>query len=317
MKQLSYCLIGDPVATEVKHDQNEVSRSGLWQWHHAFKKYGKNGEVRLIRRKDELEEYDIIHVNMTGGNLSLPQMVRDELGDDSNTKLVVNVDFDVAQWGVNWQYPTILLNAVDCADMVFHVESTGSNILEHVLDRKVHNLPHPVDVVGLDKYKKTERDPTITTMWHRYIPDCTIPYLSQKGIPLYRSLLGYKGNIPTLAMYDFVYKPMPFLDVIEHMSSASFGCDLYAGRSYGRSVVEFAALAVPCVCSNTIEASCRCFPYLAVDPYNVSSAHRRFKLLIDDRDKLVDVYTYAYNAAGYYSQENCYNRFITAIDEHE
>lgn len=317
MTKPSYCLIGDPEAVNRPEDGSDLVLSGLWQWSLSFDKHGKNGDIRLLRRKEELEEYDIIHINMTAGNLALPQMVLDELGDSSDTKLVVNVDFDVMQWGENWQYPTLLTKAVDCADMVFHVESTGANILTHVLDRKVHTLPHPVDVVGLDRHKKTEREPTIVTMWHRYIPDATTPYFAQKDIPLYRVLLGYRGKMPTLPMYDFFYRPLSFIDGIDIMSRASFGCDLYPGRSYGRTVVEFAALAVPCVCSNTIEASCRCFPGLAVDPFDVAGANKRFKELMGDDKKLVVAYEYAYVAAGYYSQENCYKRFVEALEDDE
>lgn len=317
MNKLSYCLIGDPTAVEGVKQSKDVVLSGLWQWHLAFDKFGKKGDVRLLRRKEELEEYDIIHINMTAGNLALPDMVRDELGDSSDTKLVVNIDFDVMQWGANWQYPTLLLKAVDCADMIFHVERTGAGILSYALGQKVNTLPHPVDVVGLDRYKKSEREPTIVTMWHRYIPDCMTPYIAQKDIPLYRVLLGHTGKVPTLSMYDFVYKPQPFVDGIETMSSATFGCDLYPGRSYGRSVVDFAALAVPCVCSNTIEASNRCFPDLCIDPFNVASAHRLFELLSKDSDFLIDSYTYAYEAAGYYSQENCYDRFVKALENNE
>jgi hypothetical protein len=314
MNKLSYCLIGDPTAAN-REKNDDVVISGLWQWYLAFDKYGKKGEADLIRRGEDLEKYDIIHINMTGGNLPLPQMVRDELGDGSDTKLVVNVDFDVAQWGAIWKYPTILMDAINCADMLFHVESAGAKIISHALNRDVHTLPHPVDVVGLDSYKKIEREATITTMWHRYIPDCMLPYLAQKYIPLYRVLLGYREKMPTLSMYDHVYQPRSFIDSIDVMSCSTFGCDLYAGHSYGRSVIEYAALAVPCVCSNTIEASCRCFPDLAVDPYDISGAHERFQMLMDDDEKLVDVYTYAYNAAGYYSQEKCYNRFVNALEE--
>lgn len=313
--KLSYCLIGDPHAIDGVKNSGEVVISGLWQWSLAFDEHGKNGDVRLLRRKEEIEEYDIVHINMTAGNLPLPQMIRDEIGDNSDTKLVVNVDFDVMQWGANWQYPTLLTKAIDCADMIFHVESTGASILEHVLNRKVHTLPHPVDVDGLDRYKRTDREPTIATMWHRYVPDCTLPYFAQKDIPLYRVLLGHTGKVPTHSMYDFVYEPRTFIDTIETMASATFGCDLYPGRSYGRSVVEFAALAVPCVCSNTIEASCRCFPALAIDPFDVAGAHKLFETLIDDTDKTVDIYKYAYEAAGYYSQKNSYERMIDAVDD--
>ncbi|MBW2077893.1 MAG: methyltransferase domain-containing protein [Deltaproteobacteria bacterium] len=315
MNKLSYCLIGDPQAIDGVKNHGGVVLSGLWQWGLAFDEHGNKGDVRLLRRKEDLEEYDIIHINMTAGNLALPSMVRDEIGNNSDTKLIVNVDFDVMQWGANWQYPTLLTQALNCADLVFHVESTGASVLEHVLERKVHTLPHPVDVDGIDMYKKTEREPTIATMWHRYIPDATLPYFAQKDIPLYRVLLGYTGKVPTLAMYDFVYKPRGFIDTIKTMASATFGCDLYPGRTYGRAVVEFAALAVPCVCSNTIDAARRCFPSLTVDPFDVAGAHKLFTDLIGDPDRIGEVYRYAYEAAGYYSQKNSYARMVEAIEE--
>lgn len=317
MSKLSYCLIGDPQAIAGVRDSDDVTLSGLWQWSLAFDKFGKEGDVRLLRRKEDIEEYDVVHINMTSGNLPLPQMIRDEIGDNSDTKLVVNVDFDVMQWGASWIYPTLLTKAIDCADMIFHVESTGASILEHVLDRKVHTLTHPVDVDGLDKYKKTDREPTIVTMWHRYIPDATIPYFAQKDIDLYRVLLGYTGNVPTLSMYDFVYQRRNYVPTIETISAAKFGCDLYPGRTFGRSIVEFAALAVPCVCSNTIESSRRCFPELVIDPFDVKKAHNIFTSLIDDDEKYVAAYEYAYEAAGYYSQKNCYARFVNALENNE
>lgn len=314
--RLSYCLIGDPHAINEIKDTDDIVLSGLWQWSLVFNKHGKKGDVRLIRRKEDLEEFDIIHINMTAGNLALPQMVKDQL-KDSDTKLVVNVDFDVMQWGANWQYPTLLTKSIDHADMLFHVESTGASILAHVLKRKVHTLPHPVDVDGIDKYKKTVREPTIVTMWHRYIPDATIPYFAQKDIDLYRVLLGYTGAVPTLAMYDFVYHRRDYTTTLETMGAAKFGCDLYSGRTFGRSIVEFAALAVPCVCSNTIESARRCFPDLAIDPFDVKKAHDLYTTLIDDDEKYVDAYRYAYDAAGYYSQKNSYKRFIDSMENNE
>ena len=313
MNKRSYCLIGDPTAVERVKKTDNIVLSGLWQWHLAFEGYGKSGDVKLLRRKNELEEYDIVHINMTAGNLALPQMVREELGNGSDTKLVVNIDFDVMQWGANWQYPTLLMKAVDCADMVFHVESTGADILSHVLDRTVHALPHPVDVVGLDRYKKSEREPTIVTMWHRYIPDCTLPYFAQKDVPLHRVLLGHSGQVPTFSMYDFVYPHRDYISTIETMAVAKIGCDMYPGRTFGRTVVEFAALAIPCVCSSTIESSRRCFPSTAIDPFDVRGAHDLFSSLNEDDEKYAASYEYAYDAAGFYSQANCYNRFIEAL----
>jgi ubiquinone/menaquinone biosynthesis C-methylase UbiE len=58
----------------------------------------------------------------------------------------------------------------------------------------------------------------------------------------------------------------------------------------------------------------RCFPSLTVDPFDIKGAHDLFQQLIDDEDLMVDAYKYAYDAAGYYSQKNCYGRMVEAIE---
>lgn len=316
MKKLSYCLIGDPVAAENMKNSDDLTLSGLWQWSVAFEKYGSSGDVQLIRRKEELEEFDIIHVNMTGGNFALLHMIRDELGDSSDTKIVTNIDFDVGNWGRNFTYPTILEKALRCADMVFHVESRGASVLEHVLDHHIPVLPHPVDVNGIDAYKKVDREPMISVIHHRYYPDPTTPYWACRDLPLNLVLMGHtKGNVPTLSMYDQTIKPVPFKTMIENMSKAKFGLDLFHGYNYGRTVVEFAALAVPCVCSTTIDAGHHLFPDLVVNPFDVKKVHELFTDLIKNDDKYVEMFTHAYHEASFYSQKNCYNRFVEALEE--
>lgn len=314
MTKPSYCLIGDPVAFESIKSNNDLTLSGLWQWSLAFDKHGNKGDVQLIRRKEELEEFDIIHVNMTGGNFALLHMIRDQLGDSSDTKIVTNIDFDVGNWGRNFTYPTILEKALRCADMVFHVESRGAAVLEHVLKRNIPVLPHPVDVNGIDTYKKVDREPMISVIHHRYYPDPTTPYWATRDLPLNLVLMGYtKGTVPTLAMYDQTIQHAPFKTMIENMSKAKFGLDLFHGYNYGRTVIEFAALAIPCICSETIDAGHRLFPDLVVNPFDAKKVHSLFADLLENDGKYVEVFRYAYEKASFYNQENCYNRFVEAL----
>lgn len=316
MNKLSYCLIGDPVAAENVKNDSDITLSGLWQWSIAFDEFGQSGGVQLIRRKEELEDFDVIHVNMTGGNFALLHMIRDELGDSSETKIVTNIDFDVGSWGRNFMYPTLLEKALNCADMVFHVESRGAEVLEHVLDRNISVLPHPVDINGIDKYKKTEREPMISVIHHRYYPDPTTPYWATRDLPLNLVLMGNtKGGIPTLSMYDQTIPHAPFKTMIENMSKSKFGLDLFHGYNYGRTVVEFAALAIPCVCSTTIDAGHRLFPDLVVNPFDVTGCHGRFADMLKNDDKYVEVFTEAYDKASFYNRENCYARFVQSFEE--
>lgn len=314
-KKWSYTLVGDPSAFEGTKTKKEPLLSGLWQWSQSFEKYGKSGKVRLVREVEDIDT-DVLHINMTGGNFALPQMYRDALGNSSDIKLVINVDFDVSTWGYNWQYPTLLEKGLQCADMIFHVEPVGTALLEHVLKRKIYCLPHPVDVDGIDKIKKVDRRPYITNVFHRYFPNITIPYWAIRDLPMKKVLLGYtKGNVASLSLYDQTFGHEKFIDALEIMSESKFGLDLFHGYSYGRVPIEFAALSVPCVCSETIAAGHHCFPDLVVNPFDVKKANELFWKMINDDVFYIDVATKAYHAASYYSQKSCYERMVEALEE--
>lgn len=287
----------------------------MWQWSRAFQRYGKKGEVRLVRRIEDIDT-DILHINLTDGNLALPQMYRDILGDSSSTRIVVNIDFDVGSWGSTWRHPTLVEKALQAADMVFHVCSTGAAVLEHALKRPVLTLPHPVDIKGLDAYKKMDREPYLVNIHHRYEQDITLPYWAIRDLPLTNVLLGYhKGTVPPLPMYDQTFKHIPFLDAIDVMSKAKFGLDLFHRRNYGRTVIEFAALAVPCVCSETIDACHRCFPDLVVNPFDIKRVNELFWKMIKDDEFYTEVFRKAYFAAEYYGQKACYERMVEALED--
>ncbi|GAH24936.1 unnamed protein product [marine sediment metagenome] len=318
MKKYSYVMIGDPMAVRGTKTLKEPLLSGLWLWHKAFDKFGKKGEVRLLRRKGDFEDYSCIHLNMTGGNLGLLHRIRDELGDSSSTKIVCNLDFDVSAWGRNWMHPTLLEKELQCADILFHVEPVGASVLEFALKRKVYCLPHPVDIDNIDSYKTDDMEPYTAFIFHRYYPDITIPYFAIRDLPLYSVLLGYKGgNVPALTMYDQYYGYLPFIEMIEAMSLATLGLDLFHGYSYGRAVCEFAALAVPCVCSETIAAGQRCFPDLVVKPFDIKKTHDLMEKLLKDKEFYQSVYTKAYKEVAYYSLKNCYERMAQILEEIE
>ena len=75
-----------------------IERPGLYNWIRAFK---ENNELKdMIKlwaefkiNPSKLNQYDIIHVNLAGGDWGLPSQVRESL--DKDTKLVVNLDYSV------------------------------------------------------------------------------------------------------------------------------------------------------------------------------------------------------------------------------
>ena len=316
----SYILIGDDRGRNIARKQGRLMLAGLYQWSSAFDRYGKCGTVDTLWRKDDLEKYSIVHVNYTPSNIQLPTVVREELGTSSSTKLVVNVDIDVRYWGANWSYSiTEFIRELRLADCVFHVEPHGADMLSHLLDRRVHVCPHPVDVSGLYDYIDKEREPMVATVFHRYTADILPSYIAQKNLPLRRVLFGYtpvgkQSAVANAGMFDQI---LPYQDYEAHigeLKKAAFGCDLYAGYSYGRAVVEFAALGIPAVVSSTIAASRRLFPYTTVDPFDTRTAERRFEELLQNDDMCDDVISTAHSACKYYSLENSYSRFVEMIE---
>lgn len=321
--KLKYILIGDNKGRDHLNAAPEDSRlqlSGLYQWANAFKRFGKGGTIDALWRREDLEEYDIVHINMTPSNLQHISVIRDELGESSSTKIVCNVDLDVAHWSVNYSYyMTSLVRELEKADILFHVESTGANVLSHLMDRKVHVCPHPVDVSGIYDHMKKEREPIAGIMFHRYTGESMVPYIALRKIPLRRVLFGYtpigkQAAVANAGMYDDILPHQGFNTHIEELSKMFLGCDLYNGFTYGRAVVEMAALAIPTVASNTIEAARHLFPETAVNPFDTKGAEEKFKRIISDPDFADSVLLTAAEKRSMYGLENRYRAFCEMIE---
>jgi len=317
--KLSYILIGDPKGKELANKGDNLRLSGLYLWSTAFEHFGKAGAMDTFWRKQDLEEFDMVHINYTPSNLQLPTIIRDELGYGSSTKIIINIDLDVSIMSQNWAYYThAMIKGLHEADVIFHVEPKGAEILSHLLDRDVKVCPHPVDVSALYDYIKKEREPMAGVMFHRYTPSTLIPYIALRNIPLRRVLFGYQaGKQPTVAnagMYDQIMLYTSFQEHVEEFSKSAVGCDLYQGYSYGRTVVESAGLCVPMVCSSTIAAS-HLFPETTVHPFDTHGAEEKFKRLVSDDDFADEVIKTAHNACGLYSLKNSYSRFLKMLEE--
>ena len=320
MNKLSYCLIGDDRGKSVVNaEKGSIQLSGLYLWSRAFNHYGKSGTIEPFWRGEDLEDFDIIHVNYTPSNNQLPTIIKDELGTSSSTKLVLNVDLDIRYWGANWAYYlTNFKRDLKMADVLFHVEQHGAELIEHLIGDKININPHPVDVTNLYDFMNGNREPIIGTIFHRYFPNTIIPYAAQMNIPLRRILFGFQptgktGIVANAGMYDQILKYQHFRDYVKELAKCQIGCDLYEGFSYGRATVEFAGLGVPAVVSKTIGAS-NLFPQTSVDPYDVKGAELLFKRLINDAEFCNEVILDAHEGCKMYSLQNSYKRFLEMLE---
>ena len=322
---MKYLLVGDNHLYDMYNSlyPGTIELSGLFQWVSVFKKYGEKGDILPYWRLEDVEEYDVVHINYTPSNLQLPTILHDSIKNTS-IKLVINVDLDVARWSPNWAKSIIFMEKeLQLADQLFHVEPVGASFVEKLTGKNVVCNPHPVDVSELYRYIKDfdEREQIISTMFHRYTGDTLSPYFAQIDIPLRKVLFGFDkqkhGLVSTQGMYDQLLPPMPFVDYIKEVSKSMLGCDLYDGYSFGRAPIEFAALGIPSVVSNRIGSSWL-FPYTAIDPFDFKYANELFSSMLTD-DNFVDaVITTAHEKCKFYSLENSFKRFnemMEAIDK--
>ena len=318
-EKISYILIGDSKGRDLANKSNDLQLSGLYLWSNAFEKFGKEGKIDIFWRKEDLEDFDIVHINYTPSNIQLPSVIREELGNSSSTKIVMNVDLDISQMSASWAYHTPnMVRELKMADTVFHVEPKGAEILSQLLDREVKINPHPIDVSTMYDYIKKEREPLIATLFHRYTGSTLIQYIAQRNIPLRRALFGYtpigkQAAVANAGMFDQILMYMSFPEYIEEMSKAVMGCDLYSGYSYGRATIEMAALGIPAVVSNTIAAS-HLFPETSVHPFDTKGAEEKFKKIISDADFADEVIKTAHTGCSIYSLKNSYDRFIEILE---
>jgi len=325
MNKYKYLLIGDSRGKQLqqKEDKNDLKLAGLYQWSNVFKQYGGGGEIEPYWRKEDLEDFDIIHINYTPSNIQLPTVIRDELGHSSSTKIVINVDLDVKQWSPNFAYQiTSMKYDLECADIMFHVEPHGADILSQLIDRPVQVCPHPVDVRNLYDYMNREDQDMAGVIFHRYTGESLIPYIALKDIPIRRVLFGYTpiGKSPAVAnagMYDEIRMYENYHDHIDNFSKSFIGIDLYSGYSFGRAPIEMAALGIPGVVSSTLGCAERLFPYTTVDPFDTRTARDTIKRLMTNQEFINTVIKHAHEECKYYGLEQSYERFVEMMEGHE
>lgn len=315
---VKYCLVSsyyyqDVVAAST--GSGNTSLTGLYSWTKAFR-----GDAKFIPGvdKDIAEKYDIIHMNMTPGNMGVPLKLREILGKDSSTKIVMNVDYAYEMWQNNFKVLDVMFHELNRADMIFHVEPIGAKILEHNLKRKVHVIPHPADIKHIKARKKPPSELWFGTMHHRYdIGTAWIsPYLAMKDIPnIQKVLLGVTPDIDVPSYeFDQVFQRVNFEEGLNFMSNCIVGCDPFSYHSYGRCVIEWAAMGIPVVGSERISAMHRLFPDLVVEPNDVSKMHTHFKNLYYHPDLAEELGAQAREKSEYYSLDNCRSMVLEALE---
>lgn len=293
----------------------ELCRTGLYQWINVFK-----GDIKYPRDVQNYNDYDIVQVNMSVQDVHLIGDIREALGLNSKTKLVVNNDFTTELWGPSFDYPSTITREVRTADMLFGTEYYQTTALTELTGRKCYVIPHPADIKRLKSLALIPKKDVISTIWRRYDNFSYIPSLMVRNHGMETRLIGYDKNIDkkswlTVTMYDYVLAGTNYWEFCDHLRESKIVLDPFTLHSYSRSTVDTAALGVAVVGSNRTQSVNVCYPYTAVDPYDVDKARKLIKRLNEDKEFYDLVVKTAYDRCEFYSHQNSKFRYLSALHE--
>ena len=315
VKDVKYVLITNYIHHQLLEE--EITRTGLYQWINVF-----NGEVRTPRDVLDYNQYDIVQVNMSTQDIQEVANIREKIGKDSKTKLVVNNDYTTEMWGNAFGSPSTMAREISHADMIFGTEYYQVTALTELTGKKVFIIPHPADVRRLKALPQIPKKDIISTIWRRYDKHSYIPSLATRNHGLTTQLIGFDKNQDpktwlTTTLYDYVFAGTNYFDYCDQMRESSIVYDPFTYHSFNRGAIDCAAMGVPLVGSNRTQSVNVCYPFTKVDPYDVSGARKLIQQLLTDDAFYKKVIDHAAKSVEYYNHENSMEKYLMALSEIE
>ncbi len=298
-------------------------RAGLYNWLKAFK-----GEVRLWgdikKRKHELQEYDVIHINAYGQDLGLAHAVSQYL--DGHPKLIVNMDLSINYFDKDMQFPQFIKDVL-AADVLFSVEPTQVNFINYVakaMKRKRPGycalMPHPIDVPMLmDKafIDYNERMNAVAFQYHKYDGHWSIPKILLERLPhnWLSAMLGYIGE--PLPMEGLRHMVMPYCEwdiYLQFLSRCKIGFEYRTHKAASRFVMEAGALGIPTVTTMDSHMGQIIFPEICHPVEDFFGIRQSLETLVNDEEYRLHMAREGLERLEPYNFENSKRRFMELIE---
>lgn len=137
--------------------------ASFYQWLNVFQGRVIPADDALSNLKDG--DFDIIHIRLLPENLLLIHQLREKLGLNSYTKIVLSLDIPMRNLGKKFERPDQLKAAVGKADFVFAAEYSIAQALEAISGRKIYEIPHPANIDKIKHFENSKNNNTITIFW--------------------------------------------------------------------------------------------------------------------------------------------------------
>ena len=293
--------------------RGKIERPGLYNWIRAFQQEGTDIE-KMVRLWSEfstaphkLNRYDIIHINLAGGDFGLAFQIREFL--DESTKLVVNMDYAVEhlQEKITKTHKSIEVIATDIAsaNMAFGVEPFQVNLMNWLMTvTKQPNrcvlIPHPVDCHFLSKpidkggmfIPFDQRNDFLAFCWHRYDKQLSIPRTILGNLPkpegqqgLMRVLFGWapEGMLVRNSkdLMEVVVPLIGWKSYLYMLAHCLWGFEYRFHHAASRFVLECAALGIPVVTTDNCFLGRQIWPELSHPIHDLEGLNKSMCSIIE------------------------------------
>ena len=298
-------------------------RAGLYNWMKAF-----DGEVRLWgdikKRKWELEQYDIIHINSYGQDIGLAHAVSEYL--TGSTKLIVNMDISINYFDKDMHLKEFVQD-IHAADLLFSVEPAQVNLINYLAwatkrQKKGYAvlMPHPIHIPLLMSEAFLPYDYRMNQLafqYHKYDGHWSIPRMLMVDLPTNWSgwMYGYIG--PPLDVADMPHVVVPYQDwtrYIHFLARAKIGFEYRTHKAASRFVMEAGALGIPVVTTKDSHMGFLIFPELCHEVENFMGIRNSIEKLIEDEEYRLGLARDGMERLEPYNFENSKKRLLELIE---
>lgn len=316
---MKYLILANKVSESVAQVFKEYPmRSGFFNW-------AKVMEADMLpynHIKDDLEKYDVVHINLAPVDWWLAFDVRKRL-QNSSTKLVVNNDHVSEHWH-RWNLdPNLYLQVQDCGDLVFGTEPYQ---VSQMIDKAIC-MPHPTNIKEIKIFKnrvKQKKNDVIGMFYHFYdetnLQKVLLTKSLKQDLKCKMFLYNYvkeKNKESSISEYwfDKIFQQFEFPQFCMSLMRNKMMIELAEYHTYGRATVETAALGIPTVGSDRVFSMKHNFPKLVCDPLDHRKIRELAKKVWNNSKFRQEQIDYAYNACEYFNYANCKKRMMKALDE--
>lgn len=288
-----------------------------------------NIDEKIIESNPQLQN-EITEQILKTSVSNLLHIIKERKGK-GDVKIAAHVDYAVQLWGTpilkEYFSPLALTKTLEDVDYIFSAEPVMGEWVHALTGRDVYFIPHPTNVDAIKQnFISTTKENIIRVLIHRYDNNWIAPFLvAEKSFDKLDSnspLVSYiimdgnqRFNTELRSMgCEWVEGGVSHPEWLKRLSQTKVIIDSYHQiNTYGRSVVECAAVKTPIIGSDATYLQKVLFPELTTGPNEVLKQQEILNRLLKDSKFYKKVIDYAYNKVDEYGYDKSREKFTKML----